>query len=141
MATMEAIETESTKDKTSIKRGSALKERNQESNDSIGHEMSSNAIEEMGVSYAKIEKLEVCVLRRRTVNQKPSLSQGNGISKSEIQKLKEFGLYTVESVAYTPRRTLTTIKGISEAKADKILVHFFLLPLSICIQTPYRQRR
>lgn len=31
------------------------------------------------------------------------------------------GYMTVESVAYTPRRTLELIKGISEQKATKIL--------------------
>lgn len=31
------------------------------------------------------------------------------------------GYQTVESVAYTPRRTLEQVKGISEQKAAKIL--------------------
>ena len=31
------------------------------------------------------------------------------------------GLRTVESVAYTPKRVLEQIKGISEVKANKIL--------------------
>lgn len=30
-------------------------------------------------------------------------------------------MHTVESVAYTPKKVLTAIKGISEAKADKII--------------------
>jgi DNA repair protein RAD51 len=30
-------------------------------------------------------------------------------------------LHTVESVAYTPKKVLTAIKGISEQKADKII--------------------
>ena len=35
--------------------------------------------------------------------------------------MEEAGFHTVESVAYTPKKTLLLIKGISEAKADKIL--------------------
>lgn len=35
--------------------------------------------------------------------------------------MQEAGYYTVESVAYAPKKSLTTIKGISEAKADKLL--------------------
>ena len=31
------------------------------------------------------------------------------------------GFHTVESIAYTPKKALLAIKGISEAKADKIL--------------------
>jgi len=35
--------------------------------------------------------------------------------------LAESGFYTVESIVYTPRKSLIHIKGISEAKADKII--------------------
>ncbi|XP_076233737.1 DNA repair protein RAD51 homolog 1 [Calliopsis andreniformis] len=45
----------------------------------------------------------------------------NGITAGDIKKLEEAGYYTVESVAYTPKKILVAIKGISEAKADKIL--------------------
>lgn len=47
--------------------------------------------------------------------------QRNGITAGDIKKLEEAGYHTVESVAYTPKKNLITIKGISEAKADKIL--------------------
>ena len=36
--------------------------------------------------------------------------------------MEEVGFYTVESVAYAPKKQLLAIKGISEAKADKVLV-------------------
>jgi DNA repair protein RAD51 len=44
-----------------------------------------------------------------------------GISASDVKKLIESGLHTVESVAFTPKKTIMAIKGISEMKADKIL--------------------
>jgi DNA repair protein RAD51 len=44
-----------------------------------------------------------------------------GIHPQDIKKLTEAGLHTVESVAFTPKKVLTTIKGISDAKADKII--------------------
>lgn len=44
-----------------------------------------------------------------------------GINAQDIKKMQDSGLYTVESVAYTPKKTLMQIKGISEQKADKIL--------------------
>jgi hypothetical protein len=47
--------------------------------------------------------------------------QEAGIHANDIKKLSEAGLNTVESVAFTPKKFLVTIKGISEAKADKIL--------------------
>jgi DNA repair protein RAD51 len=36
--------------------------------------------------------------------------------------MEEAGYFTVEAVAYAPKKNLLAIKGISEAKADKILV-------------------
>ncbi|CAI4217106.1 unnamed protein product [Parascedosporium putredinis] len=44
-----------------------------------------------------------------------------GLTKRDIQLVMEGGFNTVESVAYTPRRVLEQIKGISEQKAAKIL--------------------
>ncbi|EPB84522.1 DNA repair protein rhp51 [Mucor circinelloides 1006PhL] len=40
---------------------------------------------------------------------------------TDIKKLREGGFYTVESVAYAPKKNLLAIKGISETKADRIL--------------------
>ena len=46
--------------------------------------------------------------------------QGNGILAADIKKLTECGFHTVESVAYATKKALMAIKGISEAKADKL---------------------
>ncbi|MFS7933780.1 DNA repair protein RAD51 [Helianthus anomalus] len=48
-------------------------------------------------------------------------SMASGIAALDIKKLKDAGLCTVESVAYSPRKELLQIKGISEAKVDKIV--------------------
>ncbi|KAJ9429070.1 Rad51-domain-containing protein [Fusarium oxysporum] len=45
----------------------------------------------------------------------------SGLTKRDIQLVIDGGYNTVESVAYTPRRVLEQIKGISEQKATKIL--------------------
>eukprot|EP00257_Ricinus_communis_P015055 XP_015572892.1 DNA repair protein RAD51 homolog [Ricinus communis] len=47
--------------------------------------------------------------------------QESGIAALDVKKLKDAGLCTVESVAYSPRKELLQIKGISEAKVDKII--------------------
>lgn len=47
--------------------------------------------------------------------------QESGIHINDIKKLIEAGLNTVEAVAFTPKKTLLAIRGISEQKADKIL--------------------
>lgn len=48
--------------------------------------------------------------------------QSQGISPADIKKLEEAGYHTVEAVAFAPKKYLIAIKGISEAKADKLLV-------------------
>jgi DNA repair protein RAD51 len=47
--------------------------------------------------------------------------QDYGIAAQDVKKLVDAGLYTVEAVAYTPKKVLIAIKGISEQKADKII--------------------
>uniref|UniRef100_A0A0D9XZI4 DNA repair protein RAD51 homolog n=1 Tax=Leersia perrieri TaxID=77586 RepID=A0A0D9XZI4_9ORYZ len=47
--------------------------------------------------------------------------QASGIAAVDVKKLKDAGLCTVESVVYSPRKDLLQIKGISEAKVDKII--------------------
>jgi len=44
-----------------------------------------------------------------------------GISSADTKKLRDSGYHTVEAVAFTPKKQLCTVKGISEAKAEKIL--------------------
>ena len=48
--------------------------------------------------------------------------QNQGISANDVKKLEDAGMHTVESVAYATKKELCNIKGISEAKCDKILV-------------------
>jgi len=47
--------------------------------------------------------------------------EGNGVSASDIKKLQEAGYFTVESIAYAPKKSLIQIKGVSEMKANKFL--------------------
>ncbi|KAI8376598.1 DNA repair protein RAD51 [Choanephora cucurbitarum] len=54
--------------------------------------------------YLRISKLEEC-----------------GVSASDVKKLKDAGFYTVESIAYAPKKALLAVKGISETKADRLL--------------------
>jgi len=52
-------------------------------------------------------------------------AQQSGISASDIRKLQEHGYHSVEALAYAPKKELISVKGISEAKADKIIVRCF----------------
>lgn len=66
----------------------------------------------------------------------------NGISAVDVKKLMEAGFYTVESIAYTPKKALLQIKGISEAKADKIISESAkLVPMGFTTATEFNQRR
>ncbi|KAF9455090.1 hypothetical protein P691DRAFT_16198 [Macrolepiota fuliginosa MF-IS2] len=61
-----------------------------------------------------------------------------GIHPNDIKKLTGAGLHTVEAVAFTPKKNLVTIKGISDQKADKILEEgeFEQSDFSFLLQTP-----
>ena len=59
-----------------------------------------------------------------------------------MKKLGDAGYHTVESVAYAPKKALLTIKGISEAKADKIQNEAAkLVPMGFTTATEFHQRR
>ncbi|KAA8583412.1 hypothetical protein FQN60_015958 [Etheostoma spectabile] len=65
-----------------------------------------------------------------------------GISASDIKKLGDAGFHTIEAVAYAPKKELLNIKGISEAKADKILTEAAkLVPMGFTTATEFHQRR
>ncbi|CAF9935923.1 MAG: recombinase rad51 [Heterodermia speciosa] len=51
-----------------------------------------------------------------------------GLSARDIKLIVDGGFNTIESVAYTPRRVLEQIKGISEQKATKVLAEVLILP-------------
>jgi hypothetical protein len=46
--------------------------------------------------------------------------QAHGIPAADLKKLREGGIYTVEALAHAPKKELTLIKGISEAKVEKL---------------------
>lgn len=48
--------------------------------------------------------------------------------------MEEAGYFTVEAVAYAPKKSLLAIKGISEAKADKILVRYNITVKFVCLK-------
>ncbi|XP_055587329.1 DNA repair protein RAD51 homolog A [Uranotaenia lowii] len=66
----------------------------------------------------------------------------NGITSGDLKKLAEAGFHTVEAVAFAPKKQLLAIKGISEAKADKILIEATkLVPMGFTTATEYHQKR
>jgi len=68
--------------------------------------------------------------------------EGNGITSADIKKLQEHGYHTVESIAYTPKKAIAAIKGISEPKADKLMeAAMKLVPLGFVTATEFHQKR
>ena len=45
----------------------------------------------------------------------------HGIASGDIKKFTDAGYHTVEAICYVPKKTLVNVKGISEAKLEKIL--------------------
>ena len=44
-----------------------------------------------------------------------------GINAGDVKKLEEAGFHTVEAIAFTPKKHLVQVKGLSENKVDKII--------------------
>ncbi|CAD6582350.1 MAG: recombinase rad51 [Cyphobasidiales sp. Tagirdzhanova-0007] len=65
-----------------------------------------------------------------------------GLSAGDCQKLADAGFHTIEAIAFTPRKQLITVKGISEGKADKILAAANkLVPMGFTTATEFHARR
>lgn len=68
--------------------------------------------------------------------------EGNGITSGDIKKLEEAGYYTVESIAFTLKKNLLTVKGISETKADKLIAEASkLVPMGFSSASLFHQKR
>jgi len=68
--------------------------------------------------------------------------EGAGITSADVKKLMESGFYTVESIAYSTRKTLAAVKGISEAKADKLVeAASKLIPMGFTTATEMHKNR
>ncbi|KAN0125003.1 Rad51 domain containing protein [Russula decolorans] len=68
--------------------------------------------------------------------------QEAGIHPQDVKKLTDAGFHTVEAVAYTPKKNLIGIKGISEQKAEKILAEAQkIVPLGFQSATEVHARR
>lgn len=55
--------------------------------------------------------------------------QEQGVNASDIKKLMGGGVHTVEALAYMTKKRLVKIKGISDAKAEKLLVEAWTAPM------------
>ncbi|KAG8348381.1 Helix hairpin helix domain [Trypanosoma vivax] len=65
-----------------------------------------------------------------------------GIASADIKKLMESGFYTVEAVAYAPKKNLLAVKGISEAKVEKIMAECAkLVPMGFASAIVYHEAR
>jgi hypothetical protein len=51
---------------------------------------------------------------------------GGSLTVGDLKKLKEAGLHTIEAVACSPKKVLTAVRGISEAKADELKVRLMV---------------
>ncbi|KAI2325470.1 RecA recombinase Rhp51 [Ophidiomyces ophidiicola] len=66
----------------------------------------------------------------------------NGLTARDIKLLVDGGYHTVEAVAYTPKRMLEQIKGISEQKASKVLTEALkIVPMGFTTATEMHARR
>ncbi|KAH7823927.1 DNA repair protein RAD51 [Monocercomonoides exilis] len=68
--------------------------------------------------------------------------EGNGITAADIKKLMEQGFFTVESVAFTTKKNIMNVKGITDGKADKLLAEAAkLVPMGFRTATEFHLQR
>lgn len=68
--------------------------------------------------------------------------EGNGITAGDLQKLRDAGLHTVSAVAFAAKKMLLAIKGISEAKADKLMIEAAkMVPMGFTSATEIHRQR
>ncbi|RWS29513.1 hypothetical protein B4U80_11086, partial [Leptotrombidium deliense] len=68
--------------------------------------------------------------------------EGNGITSGDVRRLQENGFYTIQAVAYAPKKALVAVKGISEAKAEKIQMEAMKrVPMGFTTATEVFERR
>lgn len=47
--------------------------------------------------------------------------EGYGVASGDIKRFMEAGFFTVESIAFAPKKAILAVKGIAEAKAEKVM--------------------
>lgn len=68
--------------------------------------------------------------------------QGPALSALDRKKLQDAGFMTVESIAYSTQKALMAVKGISEAKAVKLMTEATkLIPMGFTSATEYHRQR
>lgn len=68
--------------------------------------------------------------------------EGSGITAADVKKLAEAGFVTVEAVAFATKKQLIDVKGISEAKADKLIAAASQhVPMGFCSATEFHDQR
>jgi hypothetical protein len=58
--------------------------------------------------------------------------QAQGIPAADIKKLMDGGIHTLEALAHAPKKELTAIKGLSEAKVEKLQKEGALVWQDVC---------
>jgi DNA repair protein RAD51 len=65
-----------------------------------------------------------------------------GFATGDIKKLMQGGYFTVEAIAYAPKKAVYQVQGISEQKADKIMAECAkLVPMGFTTATSWHQAR
>jgi hypothetical protein len=69
-----------------------------------------------------------------------SALEGSGVTTADLKKPADAGFTTVESIAFSTKKQIAEVKGISEAKADKVIASAAaLVPMGFCTANDYHQ--
>jgi len=68
--------------------------------------------------------------------------EGAGVTAADLKKLTDAGFATVEAIAFATKKQIVEVKGISEAKADKLIAAAAqYVPMGFCTATSFHAQR
>ncbi len=92
----------------------------------------SSSVRKLATNYEEATDDEV--EERVTINYIDTITE-HGIGAADVKKLREANYHTVQSIIMSTKKDLTSVKGLSDAKVEKILEACHKI-LDVCSQLP-----
>lgn len=88
---------------------------------------------------APVAAVEMSAVQQQTQGPRPiQVLEQYGIATGDIKRFMEAGFFTVESIAYAPKKAILAVKGISDIKAEKVMAECTkLVPMGFTTAVAY----
>lgn len=105
-------------------------------------ENAQNLISNNGTNLDDGDNIDVEKIEDNSMPLKLEVLMPHGVTKKELDLLREHGIYTVERLYFTPLKDIIAIKGMSEQKAERLKkICETLIPKGFCYARQYYEAR